>query len=247
MKTNPHVNRSRQPSRAPAFTLIEILVTIAIIMVLAVLGVIVAKSAMEKTQQTKSISAMRAVASANMQYATDNNSQINTLKWEGDPEEGRPFVGNSFWGRLTPYLFDHITTNNQGQMKSEIKQSLNQLFSTSNCDKMTGTWLAGSKIYHDSSGLPVPFAFNDELYTWNEWVRTNQVPNLAEIMYITYGFGIFNEADGKSFTPRPTDGSKPENNIYYLENGKAAVAFLDGHVEMLSPPIPRHFFSGEHR
>lgn len=246
MTTIPRLPPAKPAPLAPAFTLVEILVTIAIIIVLALLGVFVAKSAMEKAQQTKSIAAIRSVATANMQYATDNNARINTLKWQGDPEEGKPFVGNSFWGRLSPYLFEHITTTSQGRLKNEIKDDLNRLFSTSDADKMTGTWLAGSKIYHDSSGLPVPFAFNDELYTWNKWVRTNQVPDVAEVMYITYGFGVFNEADGKSFTPRPTDGSKPDNNIYFLGNGKAVVSFLDGHVEMLSPPIPEYFFSGEH-
>ena len=53
---------------------------------------------------------------------------------------------------------------------------------------------------------------------------------------------MFNEADGQTYVPRPTDGSMPKNNIYYLESQSALAAFLDGHVESIQAPIPDRKF-----
>jgi hypothetical protein len=40
----------------------------------------------------------------------------------------------------------------------------------------------------------------------------------------------------------PTNGEKSKNPIYYLDDQKALGAFLDGHVESLSAPIPDRKF-----
>lgn len=224
------------------FTLVELMVTITIVVILVAIAFVAGSRVKKKALQAKALVPIRDVAMANAQFATENSGRINTLRWAGDKEEGKPFVGNSFWGRLQPYLFPDLDSNNQKKLKEETSKRLDRLFDSTDADKMTGTWLQGSKIYHDASGLPVPFAFNDELYTWNDWENMNRVGGLSEIMYITYGFGIFNEADGKSYTPRPTDGSKPDNSIYYLDDGRAIVSFLDGHVERLTAPIPSRRF-----
>jgi hypothetical protein len=34
----------------------------------------------------------------------------------------------------------------------------------------------------------------------------------------------------------------PENKIYYLDNRQALAAFLDGRVDMISPPMPDRNF-----
>jgi prepilin-type processing-associated H-X9-DG protein len=88
----------------------------------------------------------------------------------------------------------------------------------------------------------VPFAFNNELHQWNQWKNVSQLGNTAGIVYMTYGFGFFNQSHAQEYVPRPTDGAKPSNNIYYLEEKQAMVGFLDGHVEKLSPPIPQRRF-----
>ena len=191
---------------------------------------------------------MRQVATANVAYSMENQSKVNTLKWVGDPQEGGRggtggYVSNSYWGRLTPYLFSDLKTGNQSALARNIKLRLNGIFSSSNCDKMTGTVLEGSPIYHDGSTLPVPFAFNSQLYTWNNWERVNKATDAAQVMYITYGFGVFNEEDGQTAPPMPPAGSRPPNNIYWVDNGKAMVSFLDGHVEFLSAPIPTRRFN----
>lgn len=224
--------------------MIEILIAVTIILALSVIVTVMARGAKRKALQAAAMAPMRSVAIANMEFATENNGKINTLRWSGDPlaKEKGQFVGSSFWGRFIPYLFADVGERNQNKLKTELKGRLNNLFSTSNASTMTGTLLAGSKIYHDGSGLPVPYAFNDQLHQYNNWIRMNKVTDTSQIMYITYGFGMFNEADGERADPRPTDGSKPENNIYYLDNGRAMVSFLDGRVELIGAPIPARRF-----
>ena len=220
------------------FTLVEILVTIAIVLILAAIGVVGLHKAKQSARQAKAMGPLREVAAANLSFSMDNQGHINTLRWQGDPEEGMPWVENSFWGRMERYI-DPESAEGGGQkaLQEKLRRQLAALFSSGDVGKMRGTLLQGSKIYHDASGLPVPFAFNDYLYTWKEWENMGSIDSPSEIAYITYGFGIFDEKDASSYAERPLDGSKPKNNIYYLPNRKAMVAFLDGHVEVLGPPM----------
>ena len=119
---------------------------------------------------------------------------------------------------------------------------LNQLLNTPNADKMTGTVIKGARIYHDDSGLPVPFGFNSKVHKWNQFIKVASFNDPSSILYMTYGFGFFDKEDGRKYVPFPTDGSNPENNIYYLDGGTVLAAFLDGHMETIRAPIPERNF-----
>lgn len=241
MQLSTPIHRRRQTHRR-GFTLVELMVTIVIIVVLASLAFVISRKALSNAAQTKAVNSMRQVAQANAAYSTENLGNINTLRWVGDPKEGKPYVGNSFWGRLQPYLFTGSATNNQGRLKTQINQELDRLFNTPDADKMRKTVLDGSAIYHDGSALPVPIAFNSNLYKWNKDVKVTQFGDPGNVLYAAYGFGVFDEADGQAYVERPKDGSKPQNNLYYMDNRKAIVSFLDGRVEMISPPMPTRRF-----
>lgn len=232
----------RRRSRARGFTLVELMVTIVIVTVLAALAFVISRRALSKAAQTKAVNSMRQVAQANAAYSTENLGNINTLRWVGDPKEGRPYVGNSFWGRVQPYMFTAPATNNQRRMATQFKEEIAQLFNTPDSDKMPKTVLAGSAIYHDGSGLPVPIAFNSNLYKWNKHTKVTQFGDPGNVLYATYGFGLFDADDGEAYVERPIDGSKPKNGIYYMDNRKAIVSFLDGRVELISPPMPARRF-----
>jgi type II secretory pathway pseudopilin PulG len=242
MKTQTTQVRSiRKRSGQPVgFTLIEVLISITIIIALAVVVVMITSRIKDKANQANAMSSLRQVSSFNVAYSTENNGDINTMRWVGDPKEGGggSWVSNSFWGRLQPYFFPDIAEKNQPKLKNEINLRLDQLFGTTDADKMAGTFLSGAKIYHDGSGLAVPFAFNQNLHTWGRFIKVSSVSDPSMVIYATYGFGFFNKQDGDSYEPIPKTNSVPNNNIYYLDSRKAMATFLDGRVELVSPPIP---------
>lgn len=230
--------------RDRGFTLVELLVVITIVAALAAVTFTVTRSIKNKAAQANALSSLRQVATFSSAYSSENNGDINTLRWATDAKEGGggAWVKNSFWGRLQPYLFPDSALPNQQNLKVELSKQLDQFFGTPDADVMTGTVLSGAKIYHDGSGLPVPFGFNDNLHEGGKFLKVSSFGNPAQIIYAAYGYGFFNEADGNAYEPMPRNNTKPVNNIYYMDDGKALAAFLDGHVEVVSPALPDRMF-----
>ncbi len=218
-----------------AFTLVEILVVIAIIAVLASILLGVTQTAKKTAAQTKSLAVIRTVTAANLSYATDNNGQINTLRWGGDPLEGQKgqWVGDTFWGRMQPYIFTNLKTSNQSTLNKDLLSNMKQLFGTSDMRTLPGTPFAGTSTYYDTSGLPVPFSFNKYLYPWGNWARQQQLARLSTTAYITYGWAFFDETQAQAYQKLP---AKP---IYFLPSQKAIIGFLDGHVDSVAPPMAK--------
>ena len=247
MTTTP--NRSevstRNPSLGRGFTLIELLISIAIIVVLAMVVTIVAMKVKESAYRANATNALRQIATMNVAYSTENNGDINTLREIGDAVEGRngENVKDSFWGRLQPFLFPGATATDQTKLAKDLNLHLNRLFATPDAYTMKKTILSGSKIYaSDGSGLPVPIAFNMNLYQSGVFKKTSNFNDPAQILYAAYGYGMFDEVDGKTYVARPTNNSVPTNSLYYLETRNVIAAFLDGHVESLTAPIPDRKF-----
>lgn len=237
-------------SRRRGFTLVELMVAIVIVAVLASLAVVVARKGMERARQAKALSSLRQVTSANLAYSVENFNNINTVRSSEDPREGGEgqVVSNSFWGRLQPYLFSSVSTTDQSNLRTQIDMALDQIFNTPDTSTMKGTALDGSPIFHDGSGLPVPLAFNERVYRSPESTtppkdaKTTDFRDSANVIYATYGYFLFNEEDGRQYVERPKGQGSPNNNIYYLDDASAIIAFLDGSVKSLRPPLePRRF------
>ena len=92
---------------------------------------------------------------------------------------------------------------------------------------------------------PTPFAINDRLRPkWgnaNPPQRVSSYGDSSGILYMTYGRYYFNPLLGEKYTPLPLAGDN-RRAIYFLPNRKGIFCFLDGHVEMLSPPIEERRF-----
>lgn len=239
--TYPPYPKSRRHS---GFTLIELLIVIAIIAVLATLIFGISRRMSEKALRVNAISSLKQVATANVAYSAENFGNINTMRYSGDPKEGGggKWVTNSFWGRCSPYLFSGTQATNDNNFKKELDLRLDQLFSSTDADKMTKTIMDGTPVYHDSSGLPVPFSFNAKMFPWGRFMKASSFDDTGRVLWATYGFGGFNETHGQSYVPLPPAGSPPTARIYYFSNKKAIGAFLDGHIEELSPPMPKQRF-----
>ncbi len=221
----------------PGFTLIEILVVVAIIGVLAALAFPMLQRARGTAGEAKSIAAMKSVLEASAFYSADNNGQIHTLRWAGDPAlVGQGWVGGAFWGRLQPYLFGTEKISNQSQLQTKILAELKRLFG-GDPKTMQGTAFEGPKIYHDTSSTPIPFGFNKYLSKWGAWVTQLQIPKPSATIYATYGFAMIDEADAASYQELPKNGARPENNIFYLPPNRTIAGFLDGRVAFLTAPI----------
>ncbi len=236
------LSKTRRP--APGFTLIELLVVITIIAGLAAVAFFATRNLKSKAYQTKAISSLQQVSTFNSAYAIENNGNINTLRWPTDPLEGPNWVKNSHWGRLQPYIFPNAS-GSESVLQKSIKQELDGLFSTDtgkSAGTMPNTALSGAKIYRDKSGLVVPFAFNGNMVPWNKFAKTSTFSDPSQIIYFTYGFGMFNSDDGKKYTPIPQTGAEVTDNIYFFDDKKTLAAFLDGHIEALAAPIPDRQF-----
>ena len=234
----------RKLNRGRGFTLVELLITITIIIVLAALVLGVSRRMKTMAAKAVAMSSLRQISAFNVAYSTENDGDINTMRYGGDPKEGggAVWVQNTFWGRLQPYLFPDAQTTNQSQLGKNLKQRMAQLFNTPNVDKMTNTVINGARIYHDTSGLAVPIAFNANLVPWGKFVKTSTLTDSSQILWATYGFGLFTEANGKTYVPKPTDGTAGKSNIYFLDDRTAIAAFVDGHMETVQAPIPTRNF-----
>jgi prepilin-type N-terminal cleavage/methylation domain-containing protein/prepilin-type processing-associated H-X9-DG protein len=230
------------------FTLTELLVTIAMIAVLAALAFLATGKIRAKAQQTNAISALRQIATANLAYSAENNGAINVIR---DPGEwgsrhegpGSRYASNSFVGRMQPYLFSGINTETERTLQTDTLAAYARLFNTKDIKSMAGTAFSGVPVYADGSGIHNPISVNIKLRpVWNQPPRRlSGVADPARTLYLTYGRYYFDVLQGSAYSPLPLPDDR-RRTIYYLPNRKAIVCFLDGHVEMISPPISEDLF-----
>ena len=255
MKTKPNRISSLPGSSAKisGFTLVELLVVITIIAVLASIVIVMTQKIRTRAQQANALSSLRQVGMFHVSYAMENAGDINTLRWDGDKLEGKlggggnAWVSNTFWGRFRSFLFSDSPPTDQKQLNDQLLIRICQLMGTPTPArgeklKMKNTVISDTPINYDTSGLPVPLAFNADLATYNRWVKVSSVSDPSQVLYATYGSGQFNENDGKAYAPMPRNGVSATSKIYYLDDRKALFIFVDGHVEALAAPIAARKF-----
>lgn len=251
MRTNPLSSDTSRKGIRPGFTLTELLVSITIIVVLAALIFAITGKIRSNAQQSNAVSALRQIGIANVAYQAENNGAINVIRDVGErgafEGPGTFFASNSFMGRMQPYLFASLPAANEKELVSEMNSALEAFFGSSEIRTMAGTIFSGVPVTTDGSGIRNPFAVNINLRP--EWgkanppLRVSSVGNPSSVLYLTYGRYYFNVQMGSTYTPMP-QGGDTRRAIYYLPNRKGIFCFLDGHVELLSPPIPERQFGG---
>ena len=236
----------RRSGNQPGFTLVELLIVIAIIAVLVVVTIFASRKFLDKARQTKALNSIRQVAVANMSYSTDNNGVINVLRVVGDPLEGRGGlnVSDSYWGRLAPHMFTDISIADQAQLRQELKRRLDAFFGSADTNTMVDTFQRKIPIRRqDGSGLPVPFAFSTFIAIDGQSSLTSTISDPAQTAYMTFGWFRFDETDMAAYTPSSaTAPGATDRRVDFFYDQKAAVMFVDGHVEMVSPPMPARRF-----
>lgn len=236
-------------NKSHGFTLVELLVSITIITVLAAMVFTITGKVRASAQQANALSSLRQIGIANVAYYTENNGAINVVRDAGEwgPYEGpgTAYATNSFMGRMQPYLFASIGATGEKALATELKSSLNTLFNTTDPKTMAGTLFSGVTVTTDGSGISNPISVNSELRPdWgkiNPPLRVSNFGDPSDILYLTYGRYYFDLLQGSKYSPLPLPGDR-KRTIYYLPNRKGLFTFLDGHVEMLSPPLQERMF-----
>lgn len=231
------------------FTLVELLVTITIIVTLAALVFAVTGRVRTQAQQANAVSSLRQIGIANVAYSAENNGAINVVRDAGEkgPYEatGGKWVSSSFMGRMQPYLFSGLESTDQKRLGEQITASLSQLLGTKDLRNMAGTLFSGVPVTTDGTGIRNPFSINDRLRPrWgnaNAPLRVSSFGDPASILHLTFGRYYFNPLLAETYTPLPVAGDN-RRTIYFTPNRKGIFCFLDGHVEMISPPIEERLF-----
>lgn len=249
MKINAIRLGAPQGKRHRGFTLVELLVVITIIVVLAALATVGVGKIRNSAHQANAVSSMRQIGIANVAYYTENNGAINVIRDAGEKGAyegaGGKWVSGSFMGRMQPYLFAGLETSDQKRLGEQITASMSQLLGTSDLRTLAGTLFSGVPVTTDASGARNPLAINDRLRP--KWGNANPPQRVSSygypssILYITFGRYYFNPLLGETYTPLPGAGDN-RRTIYFAPDRKGIFGFLDGHVEMLSPPIPERLF-----
>jgi type II secretory pathway pseudopilin PulG len=249
MKTPPTRPAPKPSGHAAGFTLVEILVSITIIIVLAVLVVVITGRIRDKAYQARAVSQIRQVGIACVGFSSENNGDINTVVISGDPKigGGSKWVTKSFWGALSPYLFADLSLADNKTSASVLKKSLAQYFGTQDTETMKGTFQGtGQKIYADTCAH-LPFAFNSNVERQRKYHKMQSFDNQSQTLYMTFGKYTFSKKDGDKYQPIPTTAEKGKRSdqIDYFPSWTAACVFLDGHIEVLSPPFAERLYSTE--
>lgn len=231
------------------FTLVELLMTITIIIVLAALSFVITGKIRASAQQTNALSAMRQIGVANVAYYSENNGDINVIRdageWGKYEGNGMKFASNSFVGRMQPYLFADLESLGEKPLATQITSAFSNLFKTTDLKTMAGTPFSGVTVTTDGSGIRNPLAVNINLRPkWGKDSpprRVSSIEDPSRTLYTTYGRYYFDETHGSVYTPLPKPGDRTRG-IYYLPNRQGIFCFVDGHVEMLSPPLSENLY-----
>ena len=121
MKLNtPSSVHARREGRRTAFTLVEMMIVVAIIVVLAGLGIRYMGGAIDDSYKAKAVADIKSITDASTQYKAQHGGQwpptIDDL-YTRDSNGYGPYLKNqedkiSSWG--TPYVYDPTGPNNQG-------------------------------------------------------------------------------------------------------------------------------------
>src|SRR5438046_6667834 len=112
-------------NRSPAFSLIELLVVVAIIGILLAAAVWAFQGALERAKATKDMSNLRQIGAATQMYMNDNNGAFPgsaTVTWMSQLELNRKYL--SVW-RIFESPFDKRSTSESGDATTAVSYGIN--------------------------------------------------------------------------------------------------------------------------
>jgi prepilin-type N-terminal cleavage/methylation domain-containing protein len=224
--------------RTSAFTLVEILVVVAILGVLAALAVPVLANSGKGARLAAEIAAARSIASGMQMYAADNNGAVLPGFYVRSGEtvmdrDSNPITGQTakrYPWRLAPYLgYDVQKAFLASGQKIEDPTQLQYMISLIPSLGMNTVYIGG-----DDRKSPNPFnpRFAHRFAEQGGVTRMVQVSQPSQL--IAFVSAEYNDSRMGGEQPGYFSVEYPDRNVAFRHAGdKALVAFLDGHTELM--------------
>lgn len=237
-----------QANHSTAFTLIEILVVVGIIVILAALAFPVLNKAMNNSASAKAISNFKQISLANNLYSADNDGQLLGWGRYSSPWEDQVFHMRN----LNLYLNNVNVPGNSDAACQEIGKGLApfvdplvpkaNIYYLSTKQLLPFTW-AINTIFNRANGRYYQYGSAAGWSTALNPRRITEFDRPANTIYAVSGGFEFSQATAADATLLPTtfpeDGSRPSKIFYlYGKNDTTIAVFLDGHAELVKFPIP---------
>ena len=224
--------------RTSAFTLVEILVVVAILGVLAALVVPVLANSGKGARLAAEIAAARSIASGMQMYAADNNGAVMPGFYVRPGEtvmdnDNNPITGQTakrYPWRLAPYLgYDVQKAFLASGQKIEDPTQLQYMISLIPSLGMNTVYIGG-----DDRKSPNPFnpRFAHRFAEQGGVTRMVQVHRPSQL--IAFVSAEYNDSRMGGEQPGYFSVEYPDRNVAFRHaDDKALVVFLDGHTELL--------------
>lgn len=220
--------RRNIPDRA--FTLLELLIVIAIVAVLAALGYPSLQKSIQAGRSAKCVANLRTIGMAARQFANDNEGRI--LTWGGDTFT--PFNPRWIQG-LAP------TLGNTGREAQWTPDILRKIYSPLACPSTPEKYRFGATTFGGMSYAANSFA--NPNWGWPE-VRLLNFERPASTVYLVDGHATFAAWPGEDIVDQgwpPPAGWAAGTPVFFPHNGKCNALFLDGHVESFARLLPAKY------
>lgn len=221
----------RRAGERAGFTLVEVLVTIAIIAILATLAYMGSRNLIQTARITQSMANLKSLAAANTAYLTDYqvycpaDDQFNLRRWHGrrtsssgefDPADGllAPYLGKSRTIGVCP-LFEHLVEGKESFESGTGGYGYNAAY----IGGRPGSMFDRTTKLRLSERLENVFdPVRTVMFTTTAYARSSGVQEYpyCEPPFWDYGSG--------------PSGDRPSPTVHFRASGKALVAWCDGHV-----------------
>jgi len=228
--------------RTSGFTMMELLVVIAVVAILAALILVSSGSTVRRSRQMQSLVNMKTITAALLAYASENNMRIPSHTGNPDPPT---------WDSvILPYLgFQHAAGYTAGPVTDGSPYSILQLYRCPLDDRKSGpgffprSYAISGVAINPVGGpppQPAPFSGGRSDRPLGEGISLLEVRTPAAFVLlcrIPKAWEVANNVVGER--DKVANNGAPSRNLtdphWKIFDGRTPYGFLDGHIELCTP------------